>query len=118
MKKVSGNAGKKIFLVCLAASLVAAIVSAEEPVIGTAQTSFVVGGWDATFNKDAISMNRLVEANKKIEDAVVTGYKSIETAVVSGYKAFEDRVVGSYKKIENKFVDAFLTDDGQSQSGK
>jgi hypothetical protein len=118
LKKVTGNAGKRIFLACLTAALTAGVVSAEEPVIDTEQASFVVEGWDATFNKDANSMNRLVKANKKIEDAVVTGYKSIETAVVSGYKAVEDRVVGSYKKIENKFVDAFLTNDGQSQSGK
>ncbi|MCL2834580.1 MAG: hypothetical protein FWD78_15530 [Treponema sp.] len=54
-------------------------------------------------------MNKLIEANKKIENAVVTGYKAIENGVVTGYKAIEDGVVNGYKKIENKFVGAFLT---------
>jgi len=42
-------------------------------------------------------MNKLMKAEKKIEDAVVSGYKSIENGVVSGYK-----------KIEDKFVETFL----------
>jgi hypothetical protein len=65
MKKLTGNAKKKVFLTCLAAALTAGVVSAEEPVIGTAQTSFVVAGWDATFNKDAIALqaySRLLDA--------------------------------------------------------
>ena len=45
-------------------------------------------------------MSKFVQANKKIEKAVVSGYQKIEDTVVSGYK-----------KIEDKFVETFLTDD-------
>jgi hypothetical protein len=45
-------------------------------------------------------MNKFMRVNKKIENAVVSGYKSIENAFVSGYKA-----------IETGFVKAFLTPD-------
>ena len=48
-------------------------------------------------------MSKLVDSNKKIEDAVVGGYKKIEDTVVSGYK-----------KIENKFVNTFLKQDGET----
>jgi len=48
-------------------------------------------------------MSKIVDANKKIEDAVVTGYKKVE-----------DSVVGGYKKIEDKFVDTFLKKDGET----
>ena len=48
-------------------------------------------------------MSKLVEANKKIEDAVVGGYKKIE-----------DVVVGNYKKVEDKFVDTFLRKDDET----
>ena len=47
-------------------------------------------------------MSKFVQANKKIEKAVVSGYKKIEDTVVSGYK-----------KIEDKFVETFLTDDSE-----
>ena len=43
-------------------------------------------------------MNRFMQANKKIETAVVGGYKTIEKTVVDGYK-----------RIEARFVEAFLT---------
>ncbi len=46
---------------------------------------------------------KIVQANRKIENAVVGGYRKIENAVVSGYT-----------KIEDKFVDSFLTKDGES----
>ena len=48
-------------------------------------------------------MSKIVDANKKIENAVVGGYKKIEESVVSGYK-----------KIEDKFVDTFLKKDGET----
>ena len=48
-------------------------------------------------------MSKIVEANKKIEKAVVGGYKKVE-----------DSVVGGYKKIEDKFVDTFLKKDGET----
>ena len=50
-----------------------------------------------------MAKSMLVEANKKIEKAVVGGYQKIE-----------DTVVGGYKKIEDKFVDQFLTKDGET----
>ena len=61
-------------------------------------------------------MNKFMEANKKIEKAVVSGYKNIEGGVVSGYKSIEDGFVDGYKKIENKFVETFLTTDDESAS--
>ena len=48
-------------------------------------------------------MSKIVDANKKIEKAVVGGYKKVE-----------DSVVGGYKKIEDKFVDTFLKKDGET----
>ncbi len=59
-------------------------------------------------------MNKFMKAQKKIEEAVASGYKAIENGVVSGYKKMEDGVVGSYKKIEDKFTNAFLTPDADS----
>ena len=50
-----------------------------------------------------MARSKLIEANKKIENAVVGGYKKIENGVVSGYR-----------KIEDKFVDSFLAKDGET----
>ncbi|MGN1305200.1 MAG: hypothetical protein ACI4YB_09220 [Oscillospiraceae bacterium] len=61
-----------------------------------------------------MARSKLVEANKRIEDAVVGGYKKIENGVVSGYKKIEDGVVGGFEKITDKFVDSFLTKDGET----
>ena len=48
-------------------------------------------------------MSKIVNANKKIEQAVVGSYKKIENSVV-----------GNYKKIEDKFVDTFLKKDNET----
>lgn len=48
-------------------------------------------------------MSKILDVNKKIEEAVVGGYKKIEDSVTSGYK-----------KIEDKFVDTFLKKDGET----
>ena len=48
-------------------------------------------------------MSKIIDANKKIENAVVGGYKKVE-----------ESVVGGYKKIEDKFVDTFLKKDGET----
>ena len=48
-------------------------------------------------------MSKIVEANKKIEKAVVGTYKKVE-----------DTVVGGYKKVEDKFVDTFLKKEGET----
>lgn len=57
---------------------------------------------------------KLKEANKKIENAVVTGYQKIEDTVIGGYKKIEDTVVSGYKKVEDKFVDEFLRKDNET----
>ncbi len=61
-----------------------------------------------------MAKSKLVKANEKIAEGVVTGYKKIETGVVDGYKKIETGVVGGYQKIEDKFVDQFLTKDGET----
>lgn len=50
-----------------------------------------------------MAKSKLVKANEKIADAVVSGYKKIENEVVK-----------TYTKIEDKFVDEFLTKDGET----
>ena len=61
-----------------------------------------------------MAMSKLVQVNKKIEEAVVGGYKKIEQTVVGGYKGIENAVVGGYQKIEDGFVDRYLTRDGET----
>ena len=48
-------------------------------------------------------MKKIVDANKKIENAVVGSYKKVEETVVDGYK-----------KVEDKFVDIFLKKDDET----
>ena len=50
-----------------------------------------------------MAKSKIVKANEKIAEAVVSGYKKIEQGVVSGYT-----------KIEDRFVDAYLTKDGET----
>lgn len=50
-----------------------------------------------------MAKSKLVQINKNIENAVVSGYKKIENTAVSGYK-----------KIEDAFVDKYLTHDGET----
>ncbi len=60
-------------------------------------------------------MNKLMEANKKMEKAVVSGYKAIEDGVVGTYQKVEDGVVGGYeyksitvdRDIESMYVDSY-----------
>ncbi|MDE7268512.1 MAG: hypothetical protein K2N89_13715 [Lachnospiraceae bacterium] len=61
-----------------------------------------------------MSKSKFVEANKKIEEGVVSGYKKIEEGVVGGYKKIEEGAVGGFNKIADKFVDSFLTKDGET----
>ena len=68
-----------------------------------------------SFFEEEPLVSKLMDTNKKIEEAVVSGYKAIENGVVSGYKAIEDGVVGGYKKMEGKIVGAFLTPDKPPQ---
>ena len=59
-------------------------------------------------------MSKFKEANKKIEEGVVSGYKKIEKGTIEGYKKIENGVVSGYKKIEDKFVDKFLRKDNET----
>ena len=63
---------------------------------------------DKTVINGGNSVNKLIEANKKIEEAVVTGYKAVENGVVTGYKGFENGVVYVYKKFEKLFTETFF----------
>jgi hypothetical protein len=61
-----------------------------------------------------MAKSKLVAANKKIEEVVISGYKKIEDGVVGGYKKIENGVVGGFNKMTDKFVDNYLTTDGES----
>ena len=61
-----------------------------------------------------MAKSKLVEANERIAEGVVSGYKKIEDGVVSGYKKIEEGAVGGFNKIADKFVDNFLTKEGES----
>ena len=50
-----------------------------------------------------MAKSKIIEANKKIAEAVTGSYKKIEKGVVDGYT-----------KIEDKFVEAYLTKDGET----
>ncbi len=61
-----------------------------------------------------MAKNKLVDANEKIAEGVVSGYKKIETGVVGGYKKIETGVVSGFQKISDAFVDQFLTREGET----
>lgn len=61
-----------------------------------------------------MAKSKLVKANEKIADGVVSGYKKIENGVVDGYKKIEKGTVEGFNKIADKFVDNFLTKEGES----
>lgn len=61
-----------------------------------------------------MAKSKLVKANEKIADVVVTGYQKIEKGVTEGFKKISDSTVKGYTKIEDKFVDAYLTKDGET----
>lgn len=61
-----------------------------------------------------MAKSKIVQANKKIAEAVTDGYKKIEQGVVEGYKKIEQGVTDGYTKIEDKFVDAYLTKEGET----
>lgn len=50
-----------------------------------------------------MAKSKLVKANQKIAESVVSGYHKIEEGVVSGFM-----------RITDKFVDEFLTKEGES----
>ena len=49
-----------------------------------------------------MAKSKLIQANKKIEEAVVGSYRKIE-----------ETVVGGYQKIEDGFIDRYLTHEGE-----
>ena len=59
-------------------------------------------------------MQKLMEVNKKIENAVVGTYRKIENGVTNGYKKMENEIVSGYKKVENYFVDTFFCEVGET----
>ena len=59
-------------------------------------------------------MSKLVEANEKIEKAVVEGYKKIETGVVEGYKKIENGVVDGFNKVSDKCVEKLFAKEGET----
>lgn len=61
-----------------------------------------------------MAKSKLVKANQKIAESVVSGYHKIEEGVVSGYQKIEDGVVSGFTRITDKFVDEFLTKEGES----
>lgn len=50
-----------------------------------------------------MAKSKLVKANQKIAENVITGFEIVSNAVV-----------GSYTKIEDKFVDQYLTKDHET----
>lgn len=50
-----------------------------------------------------MAKSKLINANQKIAEEVVSGYKKIEEAVVGGYN-----------HIADQFVDQYLTHEGES----
>lgn len=63
---------------------------------------------------DFMAKSKLVQANEKIAEGVVSGYKKIEEGVVDGYKKIEQGAVEGFNKMSDKFVDSFLTKEGES----
>ncbi len=61
-----------------------------------------------------MAKSKLVKANDKIAEHVVSGYKKIEDGVFHGYQKVEDSVVGEFTKISDKFVNSFLTKEGET----
>ena len=61
-----------------------------------------------------MAVSKLVEANRKIEEAVTSGFGKIEDAVTGGYRKIEDSVVSGYTKIEDAFVERYLIRDGET----
>jgi len=61
------------------------------------------------------TMNKVIIAERKIGNVIVTGYKAIENGVVTGYKAIENGIVKGYRKIENKFVETFLPAEAEAE---
>lgn len=61
-----------------------------------------------------MAKSKLVKANEKIAEAVVSGYKKIEEGAVGGYKKIEEGAVKGFGKIVDGFVDQYLTREGES----
>ena len=61
-----------------------------------------------------MAKSKLVKANEKIAETVVSGYKKIEDGVVGGYKKIETGVVEGFGKVTDKCVEVLFTKDGES----
>lgn len=61
-----------------------------------------------------MSNKKLVEANEKIAEGVVSGYKKIEDEVVEGYKKIENGAVEGFKKVSDRAVEVLFGKDGET----
>ena len=61
-----------------------------------------------------MAKSKIIKANEKIANAVVSSYKAVEKGTVAGYKKIEESVVAGYTKIEDKFIDTYLTKEGET----
>lgn len=61
-----------------------------------------------------MAKNKLIEANEKIAEAVVSGYKKIEDGVVEGYKKIEKGAVEGFEKVTDKCVEKLFAKEGES----
>lgn len=61
-----------------------------------------------------MAKSKLVKANERIAEGVISGCKKIENGVVGSYKKIEEGAVGGFNKMTDQFVDNFLTKEGES----
>lgn len=61
-----------------------------------------------------MAKNKIMEANEKIAEAVVSGYKKIEDGVVEGYKKIEKGAVEGFEKVSDKCIEKLFAKEGES----
>ena len=59
-------------------------------------------------------MSKIVEANEKIAEGVVSVYRKIEDGVVGGYKEIEEGVVKGFGKLSDKCIEKLFSREGES----
>lgn len=59
-------------------------------------------------------MSKLVEANEKIAENVVSGYKKMESGIVNGYTRMQDSIVNGANKVMDKCTEKLLSKEGES----
>lgn len=61
-----------------------------------------------------MAKNKIIEANEKIAEAVVSGYKKIEDGVVESYKKIEKGAIQGFEKVTDKCVEKLFAKEGES----